>query len=97
MASLQDDSHYNYDRPPPAIVERARRIAAICTRYATPLQAAALQFPLAHPQVAAVIPGCSSVEEVRRAREWMDFAIPTDLWPALREANLLHSQAPVPS
>ena len=97
LASLQDDSHYNYDRPPPAILERARRIAAICTRYATPLQAAALQFPLAHPQVAAVIPGCSSVEEVRRAREWMDFAIPTDLWPALREANLLHSQAPVPS
>lgn len=96
LASLQDDSHYNYDRPPPAIVGRARRIETICTRYATPIQAAALQFPLAHPRVAAVIPGCSSVEEVRRAREWMDFAIPADLWPALREANLLHAQAPVP-
>lgn len=97
LAAARDDAPYNYMTPPTAIVGRVRRIASICKEHGTPIQAAALQFPLAHPQVAAVIPGCGSAQEVRRARDWMDVPISADLWRALREADLLHPEAPVPS
>ncbi len=89
--------HYNYERAPTSIVERVQRIADICRAFSTPVGAAALQFPLAHPQVAAVIPGCSTVDEVNKASAWMRHPIPTELWDALRRAGLLEADAPTPS
>lgn len=97
LAAPQAHAHYNYEKAPPRIVERVQRILAICEEHDTPVQAAALQFPLAHPRVAAVIPGCSSEHEVRCAREWMDFSIPSELWQSLRNAGLLHPDAPMPA
>jgi len=52
---------YNYDTAPPQVQERVRRIAAVCERHGTPLATAALQFPLAHPAVAAVAPHLSVI------------------------------------
>ena len=47
-------------------MQRVRRMQAVCTSHATPLAAAALQFPLAHPIVASVIPGAISPDQVRQ-------------------------------
>jgi len=44
-------------------VERVRRVESVCARHSVPLKAAALQFPLGHPAVVSVIPGCRSVAE----------------------------------
>jgi D-threo-aldose 1-dehydrogenase len=55
---------YNYLDAPSEVLERVRQIAAVCDQYAVPLKAAALQFPLSHPAVAAVVPGCGSATEV---------------------------------
>ncbi len=49
--------YYNYEPAPQEIVEKVRRIEAVCARHGVPLAAAALQFPLAHGLVASVIPG----------------------------------------
>src|SRR6266702_3496677 len=49
--------HYDYGIAPQAVVARVRRLEMHCERHGVPLAAAALQFPLAHPQVASVIPG----------------------------------------
>jgi D-threo-aldose 1-dehydrogenase len=89
--------HYNYEPPPPHILERAQRLQTVCASFSVPVAAAALQFPLAHPQVAAVIPGCSSTTEVARTKEWMRWPIPSELWHALKAAGLLHRDAPVPA
>ena len=43
---------------PPAVLERVRQLEAVCAEHGVPLQAAALQFPLAHPAVATVVAGC---------------------------------------
>jgi D-threo-aldose 1-dehydrogenase len=43
-------AHYNYAAPPPAVLERVSRLEAACAEFSVPLQAAALQFPLGHPQ-----------------------------------------------
>lgn len=91
------DAHYNYEKAPVQIRERVQRIERICARFGVPMPAAALQFPLAHPQVASVIPGCSSADEVHHAAQWMTTSIPSELWKALRSEALLHIDAPVPS
>src|SRR5665213_928619 len=54
---------WNYAAAPPDVISRVTAIRAICDRYDVPLAAAALQFPLAHPQVAAIIPGPRSAAE----------------------------------
>lgn len=97
LSSETEHRPYNYQEPPRSIVERVGRIAEICRAFATPIGAAALQFVLAHPQVATVIPGCSSVEEVRKTQTWMAHRIPPELWDALRDAGLLAPHAPTPS
>ncbi|MEG8056946.1 aldo/keto reductase [Sphingomonas faeni] len=43
----------------PAILDELARIKAIADRHGVSMKAAGLQFPLANPAVAAVIPGAS--------------------------------------
>jgi D-threo-aldose 1-dehydrogenase len=60
------------------------------------LAAAALQFPLAHPQVASVIPGLGSPRQIERTVELLRTAIPDGLWRDLKNEDLLRADAPVP-
>ena len=61
-----------------------------------PLAAAALQFPLAHPEVAAIIPGPRNADEFRANLGLLRHPIPAALWQDLRQAGLLHPDAPTP-
>jgi D-threo-aldose 1-dehydrogenase len=69
----------------------------VCDRHGVPLAAAALQFPLAHPAVATIIPGPRSVPEFAEDLELLRRPIPGALWEDLRDAGLLHPKAPTPS
>jgi D-threo-aldose 1-dehydrogenase len=60
------------------------------------LPAAALQFPLAHPVVACVIPGPRSAAEFNENLPLFTMKIPSGLWSDLRSEKLLHPNAPVP-
>jgi D-threo-aldose 1-dehydrogenase len=62
-----------------------------------PLIAAALQFPLAHPAVAAVLPGPRNIAEMEENSELLRYPIPPALWADLRDAKLIHPDAPTPS
>ena len=77
------------------IIEKARRIKAVCDRYAVPLKAAALQFGLLHPAVAATIPGPRSVTEVEENFRMAGHSIPSDLWTELKHEGLIDPLAPV--
>jgi D-threo-aldose 1-dehydrogenase len=88
---------YDYDPAPPPILERVGRIEAICNAHSVPLAAAALQFPLAHPAVASVIPGGQSPRELHQNFELLCHPIPAALWEDLKRAGLLRSDAPVPA
>jgi D-threo-aldose 1-dehydrogenase len=78
------------------VIDRVKRIAAVCRRFETPLIAAALQFAGAHPAVVSVIPGAQTVGELRSNLEAQAFSIPPALWDALRAEGLLHPAAPTP-
>jgi len=88
---------WNYKIAPSEIVGRVHAIGTVCDRHQVPLAAAALQFPLAHPAVAAIIPGPRSVAEFAANLNILRYPIPSALWSDLREAKLLHPLAPTPA
>ena len=92
-----EGAKYNYQDAPPEIMERVRRIEAVCARHSVPLAAAALQFPLGHEAVKSMIPGAISAAEVQQNVKLMSVDIPADLWAELRAEGLLKQNAPVPS
>jgi len=87
---------YNYVDADPQVMERVRRMEAVCKRHQTPLATAALQFPLGHPSVASVIPGAVAPAQVRQNVAAMSAPVPADLWAELKHEKLLRADAPVP-
>lgn len=88
--------NFNYAPAPPEIIAKVGAIEDICARHAVPLAAAALQFPLAHRQVASVVPGMGSARQVDDALALAALQIPSALWQDLKAANLIRPDAPVP-
>jgi len=93
---LTGGDHYDYGRVPPGICDRVTRLKAVCTAHDVPLAAAALQFPLAHPAVACVIPGMADAAEVAANIALFAHHIPDALWDDLKSEGLLHDGAPTP-
>jgi D-threo-aldose 1-dehydrogenase len=87
---------FNYRAAPPEMMDKAARIAQVCERHQVPLKAAALQFILAHPAIASVIPGARSVAEVEENARMVELAIPGELWAELKKAGLIAAEAPTP-
>jgi len=91
-----EDAKYAYVPAERGIIEKTRRIEAVCRRYDVPLAAAALQFPLGHEAVAAIIPGANSPQQVEQNLAYMRVGIPADLWAELKREGLLRADAPTP-
>ena len=87
---------FNYRAAPPEMMDKAARIAQVCERHQVPLKAAALQFILAHPAIASVIPGARSVAEVEENARMVELAISGELWVELKKAGLIAAEAPTP-
>ena len=95
-SDLSDDTTFNYLPAPRDILEKARNIKEVCDRHAVPLKAAALQFGLAHPAVAATIPGARAIEELEENLRMAAHPISAELWDELRNKGLIHEDAPAP-
>jgi D-threo-aldose 1-dehydrogenase len=76
-------------------MQRVEAIAAVCREFDTPLPAAALQFPMAHPAVVSCIPGSHDVAQLRQNAAWFELPIPPGLWRELKLRGLLDERAPV--
>jgi D-threo-aldose 1-dehydrogenase len=87
---------YNYSAAPPEILDRVRRLQAVCEDFQVDLRAAALQFPLAHPAVATVIPGARSATEVKENIRLLSVPIPSEFWSELKRRNLIDPASPTP-
>ena len=80
----------------PALVEKARKIDAVCARHDVPLRAAALQFILAHPAIASVIPGARTQNEMQENFDFIERDIPSRLWDDLKREKLIPEKSFVP-
>jgi len=87
---------YDYGPAPDEIVARVRRIEDIADAHGVPLAAAAVQFPLAHPCVASVLPGIDGPERLAQTLDCYRFPIPGAFWQALASEGLVRSDAPLP-
>jgi D-threo-aldose 1-dehydrogenase len=96
LADPKPGARYNYVPAPQELLERARRIRAVCDRHGVPLKAAAIQFPPAHPAVGCVVVGCRSVAQLDESREMFELEIPPALWQDLRAEGLLQKGVPTP-
>ncbi|MGC4878720.1 aldo/keto reductase [Micromonospora sp. DT43] len=83
------DAVYNYEQAPPELIERARRIAAICAAYGVTLPQAALAFVRRHPTVVSTVVGLRDAAQVTETLRRSDAEVPDQLWAALRDAGLL--------
>ena len=93
----REGATFNYRAASAEMRDKAQRINAVCERYQVPLKAAALQFILAHPAVASVIPGARSVAEVEENVRMVEYPIPADLWAELKQQGLIAAAAPTSS
>jgi D-threo-aldose 1-dehydrogenase len=96
LAAPSPGAAYNYAPASSEILSRAQRLEAVCTSYAVPLKAAAIQFPLGHPAVVAVLTGPRSAAELEDTLSMASWTIPPDLWSELKSERLLAEQAPTP-
>lgn len=87
---------FDYGDASKDVLGRVQRIESVCERHGVALPAAALQFCLAHPAVASVIPGLANAREVRDTLIYMRAEIPDAFWQELRSEGILAPDAPVP-
>jgi D-threo-aldose 1-dehydrogenase len=96
LAGPRRGATFDYAPAPPELVERARRLEALCGRRGAELKAAALQFPLAHPAVTSLLVGARSPEELDEDLALLRTPLPPELWDDLRRERLLPEDAPTP-
>jgi D-threo-aldose 1-dehydrogenase len=88
LANPGEGAMYNYSPADAEILRRAQVMKALLADFGIPITQAALQFPLRHPAVKAVLVGCRSGHEVRSNIESFNQEIPEDAWSALAELHL---------
>lgn len=91
-----EGAYYKYAPAPPEILVRVQQMEAICARYQVPLLAAAIQFPLAHPAVTALLLGAETPGEVVANQAALLTSLPPALWEEFRQAGVLPEVAPIP-
>jgi len=94
--ALVGGPNFEYAPATPQIKDKVARIKAIADRYGISMKAAGLQFSLANPAVAAVIPGASQPSRIAEDRAALNESVPVDFWRELRQAQLVHPEAPLP-
>jgi D-threo-aldose 1-dehydrogenase len=80
---LAGGATFDYESAPADILKRRDALEAACARYAVPLAAAAIQFPLRHPAVASILVGARSPGEIRTDARLLVDDIPDELWSEL--------------
>jgi D-threo-aldose 1-dehydrogenase len=94
--ALVGGPNFEYAPATLAILDKVARIKAIADRYGISMKAAGLQFSLAHPAVAAVIPGASRPSRIAEDSAALNEIVPADFWIELRRAGLINPAAPIP-
>jgi D-threo-aldose 1-dehydrogenase len=93
--ALVGGPNFEYAPASPAILAKVAQIKAIADRYGISMKAAGLQFSLAHPAVAAVIPGASRPGRIAEDSAALKEIVPAEFWNELRRAGLINPDAPV--
>jgi D-threo-aldose 1-dehydrogenase len=89
--------HFEYQKAGKPVLDKLERIRTVARAHGVDVKAAALQFALAHPAVAAVIPGSTRPQHANEDHAALSAIIPSAFWHDLREQGLISAVAPVPA
>ena len=95
--ALVGGPNFEYAPASAAILNKVAKIKALADHYGISMKAAGLQFALANPAVAAVIPGASKPGRIIEDSTALKEIVPADFWRELRHAGLVHPNAPLPT
>ncbi len=95
--ALVGGPNFEYAPATPAILDKVARIKALADRHGISVKAAGLQFALANPAVAAVIPGASRPDRIPEDSAALAEIVPADFWRDLRATGLVNPAAPLPA
>ncbi|PGW29313.1 aldo/keto reductase [Bacillus cereus] len=93
---LAGGAHFEYQKASPEIIAKVNKMKNLADRHGISIKAAALQFSLANPAVAAVIPGASKPERIAEDQAALKTVIPAAFWEEMREQKLVAAHAPLP-
>ncbi|MHB0800415.1 aldo/keto reductase [Bacillus thuringiensis] len=93
---LAGGAHFEYQKASPEIIAKVNKMKNLADRHGISIKAAALQFALANPAVAAVIPGASKPERIAEDQAALKTVIPAAFWEEMREQKLVAANAPLP-
>lgn len=82
---------YDYAPATDDMLERVRRLEAICADHDVALSAAALHFPLVHPAVASVLLGAGTLRSLTQCIAGMQARMPGSLWEELLREGLIEA------
>lgn len=88
-SEIRDDAHYNYAQAPKAILDRARRLSAVCGEHGVDLPSAAIQFSQRHAAVETVVVGARTAAQIQQNLASLNTPIPQELWAALADEGLI--------
>ena len=88
LARPQAGAWYDYGPASDETLSRASDIDSVCQRHGVSLRAAAVNFPLANPKVAAVVVGMAAPAEVDENLAALRAPVPDELWTDLQGMEL---------
>ena len=94
---LAGGSHFEYAEAPAEIVEKVGRIKGLAQDHGIGIKSAALQFVLAHPAVAAVIPGATRPSRIAEDLAALAEDVPPAFWDSLHKQEIISREVPVPA
>lgn len=94
---LAGGRHFEYQKAPADIIAKVERIKALAAGHGVSIKAAALQFALAHPATAAVVPGATRPSRIAEDVAALKETVPAAFWTALRDRRLIAADAPTPT
>ncbi|MNL13076.1 Pyridoxal 4-dehydrogenase [compost metagenome] len=95
--ALVGGPNFEYAPIKPDMAAKIAKIKAIADRHQVSMKAAGLQFSLANPAVAAVIPGASQPSRIAEDSAALKEVVPADFWRELRAEKLVNPAAPLPA
>ncbi|QUT06832.1 aldo/keto reductase [Sphingobium phenoxybenzoativorans] len=94
--ALVGGPNFEYAPATSEILAKVAAIKALADRHGISMKAAGLQFSLANPAVAAVIPGASRPSRIAEDSAALAETIPAHFWRDLRDSGLISDAAPLP-
>ncbi|MFE6871394.1 aldo/keto reductase [Kitasatospora sp. NPDC057692] len=94
---LAGGTHFEYQPAPQAILDKVARLKELTAEHGVSVKAAALQFSLAHPVSAAVIPGATKPSRITEDTAALGEDVPAAFWTDLRASGLVSPAAPLPT